>query len=131
MARRPRRNALAPLGQASNRLHLIDDRIKLLEKAGLTPERCAELVGIFVREAHDALTGAMNPLNPTQPDYHARMAAGKALMALIGANPPKTSGNGSGGAQVAVVIEMPEWASSSLPPKQVGPVTVVQRNPTE
>lgn len=76
---------------------------------------------MFVDQAVEAMTGAMNPLNPTQPDYHARMSAGAKLVQLIGANPPKSSAPGAGPSQVAVVIEMPEWArpTARLPEARV------------
>jgi hypothetical protein len=105
---RPRKAAaqrvLGPLGEASSRL-------QLLEKAGLTPERAAGLLRKIVAEAEAAVEGAMNPLSALPvPDYHARMSAGKLLIQLLGANPPKTSAPANGPAQVAVVIEMPAWA---------------------
>lgn len=56
------------------------------------------------------MLNAMSQLNSSLPDHHARMRAGGQLVQLIGANPPKTSAPDRGSAQVAVVIEMPEWA---------------------
>jgi hypothetical protein len=90
----------------------------MLEKAGLTPARCAELVRKIVEQAEAAVEGAMNPLSVIPvPDYHARMAAGKLLIQLLGANPPKSTGSAPGSSQVVVINEMPGWARSA--PRQV------------
>ena len=103
---------LGPLGEASNRL-------QLLERAGLSPQAQADILLEFVEQARMALTSAMNPLVPTQPDYHARLRAGGQLIQLIGANPPKSSGSGDGASQVVVNIELEGWATGRAP-KQVG-----------
>ena len=104
-------------------------RLQMLERAGLTPERCSELVRKFLEQAEAAMTSAMNPLVPTEPDYHARLRAGQQLMALIGANPPKTSASSAGGPQVVVINEVPEWAKPAPVPARAKVIEVLPGKP--
>lgn len=121
MARRPRNlekiKAIGPLGDASIRL-------QMLQRAGLSPERRADLLRNFIEVAEATMNSAMSVLNKDVPDYHARMSAGWKLMTLIGATPGKGSSSGEGdGKQVAVTINLPDWAAplaQPREPKQVG-----------
>lgn len=109
---------LGPLGGASARL-------QLLERAGLTPESKADIVRTFVEQARAALTSAMSPLAPDQPDWHARMAAGARLLALVDALPSKSASDQQRGPQVVIVNEVPAWARE---PKAVQ-ATVIDARP--
>lgn len=80
-----------------------------MEAAGLSPARQGELLKLTVEQAEAALTTAMATLNPTMPDWYARIQAAKFIRDLLGASPSKV-GVSQGSAQVQVNIELPSWA---------------------
>lgn len=116
MARRPRKptgvKALGPLGDASWRM-------QALEKAGVTPDRAASVLNHAIRAAEMAMSTAMHPLNVNVEDWHARLNAAKFLAQVFGLMPSKSTAPADAGKQVAVTINLPEWAAPREP-KQAG-----------
>lgn len=116
MARRPRKaatvKALGPLGDASWRM-------QALEKAGVTSERAASILRKTIGSAELMMDSAMSPLNPVVEDWHARLAAARFLVTVFGLMPSKSAApTGGEGKQVAVTINLPEWAA----PRELKPV---------
>jgi len=101
---------------ANQPLAAASERLQLLEKAGLTKDRLAEILG-------KAVVVLETILEDEQADPFARVAAAKALTRdIIGVAPSRSSVPASGALQAPITIILPGYTRHELPraPKVIG-----------